>query len=60
MTDKWDYLFYIVLGVGLYESGGKLSGYNEGLGLLLGLVGMFVFLFVTIKIYRFTKQTPKR
>ena len=52
--NKWDYVCFMVLAVGLNEAGGKLSQHNDILGMVLGLTGMFLFFFVTVELYRFT------
>ena len=50
----WDNLCYLVFSYGLFELGGKLSGYNEDLGALLGTIAIILFFYVSIKLYRFT------
>ena len=51
MSENTDFIVYIVLSVGLLEVGGKLSIYNDSLGLIVGLVAIFLFWFALSNLY---------
>ena len=58
--NKWEMFSYLVLGIGLFEFGSKLTVFNDDLGLLVGGSGLLLFVYVTIKLYRFTKQNEPK
>ena len=51
MSENTDFIVYIILSVGLLEVGGKLSIYNDSIGLIVGFVAIFLFWYAVSNLY---------